>query len=114
MRLVPGAAALLACLALGACSFGAPPLTGQARANAETVAACRQQAEQVYEIRNRADIYRPPPAIDTPSSGAYAPAGMNDRRLSDLYTHDQLINDCVRNTGTQTYRGQQPTLRNAP
>lgn len=108
------AAALLGCLLLGACTFGSPPLTGQERANQETVSACRQRAEQVYDIQHRPDIYRPPPAINTPSSGAFSPVGMTDRRLSDLYARDQLVSDCVRNTGTETSRGQQPTIRNAP
>ena len=74
MTVARGAAALLGCVALGACSFGGPPLHGQERANAATVAACRQRAEEVYDIQHRADIYRPPPAINTPSSGQYARA----------------------------------------
>jgi len=114
MTFARGAAALLGCLALGACSFGGPPPSGQALANRQTVAACRQRAEEVYDIQHRAELYRPPPAINTPSSGDYAPGSLNDRRLSELYARDQLINDCIRNTGTETDRGQPPTLRTAP
>ena len=114
MTLAGGVVVLLGCVALAACSFGGPPQSGQARANAATVAACRQRAEQVYDIQHRADIYRPPPAINTPSSGSYAPGGSTDRGLADLYARDRMISDCVRNTGTETDRGRAPTLRNAP
>lgn len=107
-------ASLLGCVGLGACSFGGPPPLGQARADAQTVAACRQRAEQVYEIQNRPDIYRQPPAINTPSSGTYAPGGSSDRQLSDLYARDRMVSDCVRNTGTETDRGQEQGLRNQP
>lgn len=113
MTLARSAAALLGCLAIGACSFGGPPLSGQALANRQTLEACRQRANQVYDLQHRGEIYRPPPAIDTPYSGAFAPGGLNDRRLSELYTQNQLVNDCVRNTGTQTDRGRVPTLSNS-
>ncbi len=116
----PGRIARLGCLALGclalaACSFGgAPPPSAQERADAATVAACRQRAEQVYEQQNRAAIYSPPPAINTPSSGAYAPGAAPQRGLADLYTRDQMVRDCIRNTGTQTERGRPPNPTNAP
>ena len=65
MTFAQGAAALLGCLALGACSFGGPPpLTGQALANRQTVEACRARADEIYDIRHRGDIYRAPPAIE--------------------------------------------------
>ena len=106
--------ALLGCFALGACSFGPPALTGQQRANQETVAACRERADQMWELRNRGAIYSPPPAINTPSSGAYAPGGMTERGLADVYTRDEMVRDCIRNTGTQTDRGREPSPTNAP
>lgn len=115
MTFTRGAAALLGCLALGACSFGAPPVSNrQAQANAETVAACRHRADEVYNIQNRPEIFRPPPAVNTPSSGQYAPGTLNNRRLSALFARDQMIRDCIRNTGTETDRGQPQTLRNVP
>lgn len=118
-RTLPPAArpwpALLACLALGACSFGAPPpSTPQSRADAATVAACRERADQIYEQQNRAAIYSPPPAINTPESGAYAP-GMTDRGLAGMYARDTMIQDCVRNSGTAGTTGAAlPRLQNAP
>ena len=39
-------------------------------------------------------------------SSNYVP-GMPDRRLADLHEHQELINDCVRNTGTETSRAPQ-------
>lgn len=83
------------------------PLTSrspQSRTDAQTEAACRQRAEEIYDRRHRGDIYSPTPEINAPSSGSYAP-GAPDRGLSQLYEHDNLINDCIRNTGTETDRG---------
>ena len=106
--------AILGCIGLTACTFGGPPpSSADARASAETVAACRHRADEVYQQQNRPDIYSPQPAINTPSSGAYAP-GVTDRGLSTLYARDNLIRDCVRNTGTETSRGFEPGLRSAP
>ena len=105
---------LLACLVLAGCSYGTPRPSAQSRADAATVAACRQRADQVYEQQNRAAIYSPPAAVNVPSSGTYAPGGAADRGLADLYQRDTLINDCVRNIGTEADRGMPPTVRNAP
>ena len=108
------APALLVCIALAGCTHGAPPPSAQARADAAAVAACRERADQVYEQQNRATIYSPQAAVNTPSSGAYAPGGAGDRGLASLYARDSLIRDCVRNTGSETDRGMAPTVRNAP
>jgi hypothetical protein len=88
---------LLGALALAGCN--AAPRSGQAQADAETRAACQQRAEQAYEQRNRADIYSPPATVNTPYSANYMPS-MTNRGLSDLYAHDRMVNDCIRNTGT--------------
>ena len=96
-------AAALLLLMLAGCAGPALPRTGQARADAETAAACRQRAEQVYNIRHRGEIYSPPPQVNTPFSANYAP-GLPDRNLAALHERDELISDCIRNTGTQTNR----------
>jgi len=102
------------CLGLAACSFGGPPPgSATSRANAEALAACRDRAEQVYVQQNRPAIYSPQIAVNTPSSGAYAP-GVTNRGLADLYARDTMIRDCMRNTGTETDRGLAPGLRNTP
>jgi hypothetical protein len=97
---------LVPLLLVAGCAGPALPSSGQARADAETVAACRQRAEQVYDLRHRGDIYSPPPQVDAPFASNYAP-GTLDQNLSALHEHDQLINDCIRNTGTETNRSNQ-------
>jgi hypothetical protein len=94
---------LLGAIGLSACA--GPPQSGQARADAETRAACRARAEQTYNQQNRAEIYSPPPTVNTPYSANYVPS-MSDRGLSDLFVHDRMISDCVRNTGTESDRTQ--------
>jgi hypothetical protein len=100
-RLCLGFVSLMGAVALSACQ--GPPTSGQARADAQTRAACRQRADQAYEQTNRGDIYSPPSPVNTPYSANYVPDS-NERGLSDLFAHDQMINDCVRNTGTGTER----------
>ena len=97
LRLAAQLGSLLSALLLSAC--GAPPSGGQARADAATRAACQQRAEQTYELRNRADIYSPQSQVNTPFSGNDN-SGIADRGLSELFVHDKMVSDCVRNTGT--------------
>ncbi len=92
---------ILPLLALSQCAPPPPPV-GQARADAETLAACRQHADDVYNRQNRNQIY----TITNPNvpySTSYAP-GVTDRGLADRYAHENMVNDCVRNTGTETDR----------
>jgi len=93
--------AMLSAIALSACERA--PASGQAQADAETRAACQQRAEQAYDQRNRAEIYSPPATVNTPYSANFVPA-TSDRGLSDLFAHDRMVSDCVRNTGTGTER----------
>ncbi len=86
---------LLTCLALAGC---ARPGGRDARADAATQAACRQEADRVYDAQNRGDIYSPQAAVNTPSSASYAP-GADSRGLSQLFVHDKMIDDCVRRGG---------------
>lgn len=88
-------------LSLAGCTGSASTPSGQARADAETAAACRQRAEQVYDIRHRGDIYSPLPQVDAPFASNYRP-GVPGPALADLHEHDQLITDCIRNTGAET------------
>jgi hypothetical protein len=96
---------MCAAVVLAGCN-GAPP-TGQAQADAATQAACRQRADQAYEQQNRGDIYSPQSQVNTPYSGSYAP-GVSGRGLSDVFAHDRMVNDCVRNTGTGAERSPPP------
>lgn len=90
---------------LSACDRPAP--TGQAAADADTRAACQQRAEQTYDQQNRGQIYSRPPDVNTPYSASYTP-DVTDRGLSDLFAHDRMVSDCVRNTGTGTERTPSP------
>ena len=92
---------LLGAVALSACM--GPPQSGQAQADAQTRGACQQRAEEAYEQQNRAEIYAPAVPVNTPYSANYVP-DMSDRGLSDLFAHERMVNDCVRNTGTETDR----------
>jgi hypothetical protein len=107
-------ATLFTCvIALSGC--GAPQ-GGQAQADAATRAACQQRANQAYDQQNRGEIYSPPVNVNTPYSAGYSP-GQPDRGLSDLFAHDRMVNDCIRNTGTGTERSPTsppPASRAAP
>jgi hypothetical protein len=102
---------LLACLALAACDNPRSPFEfgsrgiggGLGNADPATRVACTERAEQIYNQRNRADIYTPQSSINAPFSGSYQP-GTTDHGLSDRYAQDAMIRDCVRNTGTETGR----------
>ncbi len=78
------------------------PQTAASRANEATVTACREKAEQVYVRQNRDELYRNDNSSTPFSAGPST--GTPGYGLSSLYAHDQMIDDCVRNTGTQTQR----------
>ncbi|WP_428493590.1 hypothetical protein [Rhodopila sp.] len=105
------AAALLVAVALAGCDRPAP--TGQARADAETRAACEHRAEQAYEQQNRAEIYGPQSQVNTPYSANYV-SGDSTRGLSDLFVHDRMVSNCIRNTGTDTDRTPLPSTPSPP
>ena len=94
--------ALLTALAIAGCDSPAPP-TGQAQADAATVSACRQRANEVFDRQNRGQIYSPQSQVNSPFSANFTPSD-STRGLSQLFAHDQMINDCIRNTGTGTSR----------
>lgn len=86
--------ALILVLILAGCTSGAPESDTQ-RA---TAAACREQANTTFNVQNRDQIYN----IYQP----YAPQsgiGMLDnptRQLSNSYAQEEMISNCIRNTGT--------------
>lgn len=100
---------LLAVL-LAACTTGAP----ESETQRTTAEACREQANTTYNVQNRDQIYR---IYDrnTPNSGI----GLLDiptRQLSDSYAQQQMISNCIRNTGTGADRELPgtPTLPTGP
>jgi hypothetical protein len=92
---------LLPLAAVVACE-PAPPLVGQARADAATLAACREHADAVYDRTHRDTIYTIS-SRDAPFSANYTP-GVTDRGLPQRFGRDNMVRDCVRNTGTETDR----------
>jgi hypothetical protein len=108
--------ALALCLPAGCVEQGPPPGSAQAQANAQTAAACRQRADQVYNTQHRDTIYAPPAEVNTPFSASYGP-GEEDRGLSALFERDSIMSDCVRNTGAEGDRTpdtQQATSPSGP
>jgi hypothetical protein len=101
-----GLVALVGVAALSACDV--PPQTGQAQADAETRAACQKRANEVYDQQNRGEIYSPQSQVNTPYSANYTP-DLSNRGLSDLFVHDRMISDCIRNSGTGTERSEPPS-----
>ena len=93
----PARVAAAAAVLLSGCAVSSPG--GQSQTDASTRAACQQRAEQVYEQQNRAEIYSPPAPVNSPYSANYTPS-VSDRGLSNLFVHDRMVSDCVRNTGT--------------
>lgn len=106
LRLVTPLGVLLGLLAVSGCDRGPP--SPQSQADAATRRACQQRAEQAYEQQNRAEIYSPPATVNTPYSANYSPS-QTDRGLSELFAHDRMVNDCVRNTGTGAERTPPPS-----
>jgi hypothetical protein len=100
-RFVTPVGALLGLLAVSACNL--PPRSAQSQTDAATRTACQQRAEQAYEQQNRAEIYSPPATVNTPFSANYTPS-QTDRGLSELFAHDRMVSDCIRNTGTGAER----------
>ncbi len=89
-------ALLAAALGLSGCGFS-PPMSP---ADRETLQACRSEADRLYNVQNRAQISERD-GEDSPFSGQ-AQRGLPSDGLADRYSHERLVDDCVRHgTGTQ-------------
>jgi hypothetical protein len=99
LRFAAAVATVLPCL-LAACE--APPPTQASRASQATLAACRSHAEDVYVRQNRDLIYQNDTSSTPYSAGPNT--GIPTHGLASLYAHEQVVDDCVRNTGTQAPR----------
>jgi hypothetical protein len=92
------AASLLALLALAGC---APP-TPQSHANAAQQAACRQRADEVFQIQNRGANYTADAYVsgtrDTPFSASGA-AGDTSSGLPGRYNRETIYSDCINGLG---------------
>ena len=104
------ACVLGAMLALAGCASSGPDASLTADQAAR--AACRQQTEQSFNIRNRADLYRPDYGRDAPLSGQSTP--QIDRGLADRFSYEQDYQDCLRSRGARQTPGVQATGGQAP
>jgi hypothetical protein len=117
----PGVALGLAMLALSACSAG--PMGGGASSDAvgpsgtaaegrtdlATQQACRQRVNEMYDIRDRGDIYVANPSVNTPFSANYQP-GVPSRGLSGQFAYEQNIAECERNARNGAGEGALPPV----
>ena len=91
-----GGTALLCLAAIAACN--STPPTAQQRADQETLAACRKQADQAFAEQNRGALYRENNSL-SPFSTSYVP-GNTTRGLPERYGRDEMVANCVRNIGS--------------
>ncbi len=90
------AGVVFATMALACCT---PAPEAPQTADQAARAACRQQAEQSFNIRNRADLYKSDYGRDAPLSGQLTP--QIDRGLADRYSYEQSYLDCLRSRGAR-------------
>jgi hypothetical protein len=119
-----GVTALLAVLALSACSAG--PMGGTSDsvvgpsgvaaggaasgpASLETQQACRQRVNAMYEIRNRGDIYAASSGVNTPQS-ANSYVGVPSHGLSDQFAYERSLAECERNSDSGAASVEAPTV----
>ncbi len=69
----------------------ASPQTPQQRA---AVAACRAQAEQQFLIQNRSGLYQPDTSLTPYAAGT--PTYQQVQGLADQYSHQQMVQACLR------------------
>ena len=117
--LAPGVA--LASLMLSACSGGAGPFGGRASSDAvgpsgmaaagrtdlATQQACRRRVNEMYDIRERGDIYAANPSSNTPFS-ANSQVGVPSRGLSNQFAYEQTLAECERNARSDAAPVQMP------
>ncbi len=94
-----GALALGVLVVMGGCAFPSSP---QSHTDRASLAACRDYASQVYDQNNRGAIYSIN-QVGLPYSDSYL-AGNQTNVLAEKYRNEQIVDDCVRNTGTETNR----------
>lgn len=100
----------LAMLALAACSPGGmggeassaavgPSGAAAGQTDLATQQACRRRVNEMYDIRNRSDIYAMNPSSSTPFSANYQP-DVPSRGLSGQFAYDRSLAECEHNAAT--------------
>ena len=87
--------ALCVVIGVAGCAY---PTSPQSHTDRATLAACRDYASQLYDRRNRGEIYSIN-QVGVPYSGSYLP-GYQTVQLAEKYDNSQVVDDCIRNTGT--------------
>lgn len=113
------AAAGLGLLALAACSAGplggpseeavgpsGPAATGQP--DLATQQACRQRVNEMYEVRERGEIYAANPSVNSPFSANYQP-DVPSRGLANQFAYGQSLAECEHNAETGAGSPPPPT-----
>ena len=86
---------------IGACS--APP-PRSSNSDQQAIAGCRAEADRVYNAQNRYQLSERD-SRDTPNSGS----GTTENPaagLSDLYSHDQMVDDCLNHSAAVPVTGK--------
>jgi hypothetical protein len=104
-RATTGATLGVALLALSACSSGSlgggpGGFTGASSGPGPDIAtqqACRQRVNEMYEVRDRGDIYAANPSSNTPSS-ANSYVGVPSRGLSSQFAYEKSVAECEHNS----------------
>jgi hypothetical protein len=74
------------------------PAAQGAGANPKAVAACREHANQVYDMQNPSEVYRADMAAGGQRNAPFAGAGQYYNPTAGLtarYTYDTMLNDCL-------------------
>jgi hypothetical protein len=108
IQLLPILLALAHCASPPPAAPAAAAGGGQTRADAATLAACRTHADEVYDRQRRDTIYTIG-TRDSPFSANDSTTGVTDRGLAQRYGRENMIRDCVRNTGLETDRSSPET-----
>lgn len=113
----------LAMLALTGCSAGSSGPSanavgpsgdaGRLSAARETQDACRARANELYDRRDRAEIYTASPWNNTPYSSAYQ-SGISSRGLARQFDYERTRLECETITGTGADRTPAPPAAPAP
>jgi hypothetical protein len=106
---------LVALLTLTACSAGSlnpgggsyaigPSGAGaRGQPSLATQQACRQRTSEIFEKRNRPEIYAANPSLNSPFSANFQP-DVPSRGLSTQFAYEQTAAECERNAGTASSR----------
>ncbi|MCL2427609.1 MAG: hypothetical protein FWD12_00075 [Alphaproteobacteria bacterium] len=84
-----------------------PPPSPESRANQATLAACRQRADQVFRTQNRGALFTQDSLAA--QSGVFN-QGISNQGLSDRFSWDSQVADCVRSESRPAPPTPTPTM----